>query len=489
MPQNSPTLSTQNENSQSHLAEESHPPSSKVRGKDPVTARLRTACDGCHAAKIRCTGGTPCARCERDNLQCHYSYKAKIGKPKGSMNKKTLERLRAMREAQEKERKPPSTADTDVEKTRAIDSTMPSMSSNDIERPTLDIANSLPEAQEALDMHSPSNFTLDSSPFQDLVFPGDTPLVEMDAWLNDTAGDQKNCAEVFQLPNISPADLQLQNINTDLLNTRRHNEDTQNLILEHLAHYNTPLSESAFPAASFTTKPPGSHTHTHNHNHARSEYKAVPVPLFTPSTTTTTPPPPPPPTTATTTISHHYDFSHPEPPQTPPSSSSSSCTCFSTLTAHLCQLQSPHQQHHHPKHSLRLDTLLLQSQRILPATRTLLRCQSCTVDSQALFLAHMVLSRLLAWTQVSISACETRGMLAEVRLGRFQVSGEFGAAVTALLIQRHLADLKMTVGVFEQKVVHVVRGDADAAYLRLQGKNFHREIERLGGDIPRISVG
>lgn len=36
---------------------------SKEQNQDPT---LRTACDGCHTAKIRCTGGSPCARCARE---------------------------------------------------------------------------------------------------------------------------------------------------------------------------------------------------------------------------------------------------------------------------------------------------------------------------------------------------------------------------------------------------------------------------------------
>lgn len=85
--------------------------------------RLRSACDNCHRSKIRCTGGKPCRKCSnryvahtlytlayftpacedmlilpgaQSSLECIYSYVAKLGKPKGARNKKTLERLNQM---------------------------------------------------------------------------------------------------------------------------------------------------------------------------------------------------------------------------------------------------------------------------------------------------------------------------------------------------------------------------------------------------------
>ncbi|PYH92914.1 hypothetical protein BO71DRAFT_431456 [Aspergillus ellipticus CBS 707.79] len=55
--------------------------------KSPSSSRrLRLAYDACHSAKIRCSGGGPCT----NHLECRYSFTAKLGKPKGSRNKKTL---------------------------------------------------------------------------------------------------------------------------------------------------------------------------------------------------------------------------------------------------------------------------------------------------------------------------------------------------------------------------------------------------------------
>ncbi|KAK4176251.1 C6 finger domain transcription factor tcpZ [Triangularia setosa] len=67
-------------------------------GSSEATKKLRSACDACHRAKVRCTGGpgSTCSRCAKENTTCHYSYRAHLGKPKGSLNKKTIERLKAM---------------------------------------------------------------------------------------------------------------------------------------------------------------------------------------------------------------------------------------------------------------------------------------------------------------------------------------------------------------------------------------------------------
>ena len=61
--------------------------------------KYRASCDRCHASKIKCSGGYPrCKRCAHSSLSCLYSPARRIGKPLGSKNKKTLEKLRRQRE-------------------------------------------------------------------------------------------------------------------------------------------------------------------------------------------------------------------------------------------------------------------------------------------------------------------------------------------------------------------------------------------------------
>lgn len=55
--------------------------------------KLRTACDICHQAKMKCSGGTPCNGCRDSGYECSYSVSNRIGRPKGTKNKRTLERM------------------------------------------------------------------------------------------------------------------------------------------------------------------------------------------------------------------------------------------------------------------------------------------------------------------------------------------------------------------------------------------------------------
>lgn len=55
--------------------------------------KLRTACDICHQAKMKCSGGNPCSGCGDSGYDCSYSASNRIGRPKGTKNKRTLERM------------------------------------------------------------------------------------------------------------------------------------------------------------------------------------------------------------------------------------------------------------------------------------------------------------------------------------------------------------------------------------------------------------
>ncbi|KAI5861142.1 hypothetical protein GGS23DRAFT_577198 [Durotheca rogersii] len=77
------------------------PPSTPPNERDPpagrdetrkTTGRLRSACDSCHQSKIRCSGGNPCSTCEWSQTRCTYSPGSRLGRPKGSKNKRSLMR-------------------------------------------------------------------------------------------------------------------------------------------------------------------------------------------------------------------------------------------------------------------------------------------------------------------------------------------------------------------------------------------------------------
>lgn len=51
--------------------------------------RLRSACDICHQAKTRCSGGTPCTGCQNSGYKCVYSISNRLGRPKGTTKNNT----------------------------------------------------------------------------------------------------------------------------------------------------------------------------------------------------------------------------------------------------------------------------------------------------------------------------------------------------------------------------------------------------------------
>nr|WHP53399.1 transcription factor [Leptobacillium sp.] len=72
-------------------------PNNKALDKPAKThRRMRSACDSCHQSKIRCSREMPCSSCRRAQSACTYSLRSRLGRPKGSKNKRTL-----MREAYE----------------------------------------------------------------------------------------------------------------------------------------------------------------------------------------------------------------------------------------------------------------------------------------------------------------------------------------------------------------------------------------------------
>lgn len=157
------------------------------------------------------------------------------------------------------------------------------------------------------------------------------------------------------------------------------------------------------------------------------------------------------------------------------------CACFSTLSHHLCTLQATYST---SEHAQALDTLLIQSQHILPSIRSLSKCQTCLQDTQTLFLVNMVLSRLLKWTHASICTCETHCVSAEIRLGKFHGSTGMGMMVTRLLIRAYLAEFDKVVEVFGGMVSRIGFRE-DGAYLGLQVRNFQMEVRGLMERIPK----
>ena len=117
------------------------------------------------------------------HLECHYSLKAKIGKPRGSMNKKTIERLRQGKQSLEKNdltiHTPPPTSDS----TPAIPP-LPSCDEDSAFSPLPSPSN----VGNTIDSQDSSTFNPDSVPFQELISP-ESGLGCMEDWLPTIPGE------------------------------------------------------------------------------------------------------------------------------------------------------------------------------------------------------------------------------------------------------------------------------------------------------------
>ena len=58
-----------------------------------LNKRLRSACDRCHQAKMKCSGGMPCTGCFNPEEDCCYSVSNRAGRPKGAKNKRNNEQM------------------------------------------------------------------------------------------------------------------------------------------------------------------------------------------------------------------------------------------------------------------------------------------------------------------------------------------------------------------------------------------------------------
>ncbi|KAI1491313.1 hypothetical protein F5X96DRAFT_632000 [Biscogniauxia mediterranea] len=47
----------------------------------PAAHKIRSACDICHKAKMKCSRGKPCVACSRSGNECRYSVSNRLGRP------------------------------------------------------------------------------------------------------------------------------------------------------------------------------------------------------------------------------------------------------------------------------------------------------------------------------------------------------------------------------------------------------------------------
>ncbi|KAJ5904226.1 hypothetical protein N7504_006609 [Penicillium tannophilum] len=355
------------------------------------------------------------------------------------MNKKTIERLRQQKEAREKQHRAPHTPPPTSDGTPAIPP-LPSCGEDSAFSPL----QSPPDAGFTIDSQSPSSFNLDSFSFQDSILP-ESGLGCMEDWLPTIPGGTIDSSSFPLYGGLTETHIEKETSNTNCAGIL----NGSNVGNEKSVWHNASATEIEFPSL-FPCSPKSSRCDgvgTKSNNTFLSDRS-----------------------TSSLLGSSCYHF---------PSGG-----CFSTLSNHLCTLQAIPQT---SEQARAIDILLMQSQRIIPSMRSLFKCHHCMRDPQALFLVNMVLARLLKWSRVSICTYEKRSISAEVRLGKYQVSGDFGTTVAKMLIKTHLADLKATVHAFAVMCRQTGHGKADGAYLSQQAKGLETELNVLAERIEKAS--
>ncbi|OCK94724.1 uncharacterized protein K441DRAFT_696272 [Cenococcum geophilum 1.58] len=376
---------------------------------DDGPRKLRSACDACHSAKIRCSGGgVPCTRCKRDGVQCHYSYRANLGKPKGSLNKKTLERLRRNAEQQStnvnseninndrNSQFSGSTGSIDCDQTFSACDPMTTLSS---------IA---PQQQTPLSPASLDDILGNSSigPPGSSAFP-DLPAFE--GMMPDFNGSI--------LPQFSP---------------RMPSPQT--------SHSHSKV------------QPAGGESDDSDSEDEESEDEVKKLDAFNIFTSACTQKSPNPPSLFP---GRHDSFHFPNTmpfPATPDSHSrvrmgSFSCNCFQTFTDQLCQLRAVEKGQYSG-----MDTVLNHTQLTLASVSQFLQCSSCSTDTQVFFLAAMLLFSTLRLNDTMIHPPGTPCPQLEIRIGNYNAPGQLGEVVKTILVSSELGKLKTLLESFGRKI-------------------------------------
>ncbi|OCL02658.1 hypothetical protein AOQ84DRAFT_392810 [Glonium stellatum] len=398
--------------------------------------KLRSACDACHSAKIRCSGGgVPCTRCERDGVQCHYSYRANLGKPKGSLNKKTLERLRRNAEQQSTTKTPENQADNtpnnqfsgstgnaDCDRTFSVCNPMTTLSSIAPQQQT-------PLSPASLDDILGNNLIGQpgSSAFPDLpTFEGTIPDFS-DSILPQFSPGIPSPQTSHSCPKAQPAGGESDDSDSE--------DDDSEDEAKKLEAFNIFASactrKSQHPPSLF----PSRHDSFHFPN-------TMPFPA-TPD-------------------------SHPRTRM-----GSFSCNCFQTFTDQLCQLRAVEQSQYSG-----MDTMLNHTQLTLASVSQFLQCSSCSTDTQAFFLASMLLSNTLRLNDTMIRPPGTPCPQLEIRIGNYNASSQLSEVVKTVLVSSELGKLKVLLETFGRKVDCLQGEPAYVDFLRYQVRSLERELKR-----------
>ncbi|KAF2801058.1 hypothetical protein K505DRAFT_355138 [Melanomma pulvis-pyrius CBS 109.77] len=388
------------------------------------TKTLRSACDYCHKAKVRCSGGgITCGRCERDNMPCHYSYPGRVGKPKGSKNKKTLEKLNALTQRASEE---------------SARGEQPHQSMPDLQpRRTAEIVDSdqithsvLRQRSSSHDLSSP---TLDSSRPTGI----DASIAK---YPSDLFADFPNIINTMETPS----------------RQERQNEVTAGMLtglFSSLEELPSPLSlfpgnEIEFDDLDFSPMHDTASCPTPRSSHSSASKVSENILDATKASEGQL---------AATTDENLFS-----------SSGTFDCNCLQQQANHLCQLRDFEKR----TDRLRLDNLMNLSNTVLQALEQSYKCHYCINDSQVLQITSMIFRVLLRW----IAAMCQRSENIDIQFGTYNLTGDDSTWMNTLMLSRLLSKCKVNVELFKRRV--------DIAFSSRGSQNLdHRYLENVSTNL------
>ncbi|KAF2711266.1 hypothetical protein K504DRAFT_465036 [Pleomassaria siparia CBS 279.74] len=358
---------------------------------------LRTACDYCHQAKVRCTGGgSVCGRCQRDNIPCHYSYPARVGKPKGSRNKKTIEKLNALAR-QTRVESPRSQGD---QFNQPFGHVRPQIATN--------IARLQQFREDGQCSSSPHSMHT-----QYLVRHDSTGQPGPDPFLNftdmDVQGNKTSSLQQSEQRDSVDSILACQFSSSECLPTFQSifpedEVEINDLVLSptmEAAGHPTPHSSD-----SFASNPPSSRPENTMHLSLRM---------------------------STAELEETFGFSEPQ-----------GCDCLQRQANHLCQLRKLERR----SGEMRLDNLMRFSSTVFQTLEQSQKCTSCINDAQVLQIGGMIFRVLLRWIAATCQGSE----YINVQLGDYSLTDDDNAWMNILILSRLLSNCKTSAELFKRRI-------------------------------------
>ncbi|KFA46872.1 hypothetical protein S40293_11549 [Stachybotrys chartarum IBT 40293] len=509
------------------------PTPSTITSGSQQPKRLRLACDSCHGAKIRCSGGQPCKK-------CHNSYMARLGKPKGSRNKKTLERLAAAAES------PSNTSTTANGSGSGSSSSNPGSSeamrkslSHGAGTPTLSTSSlseydlhpsSASSTSSSVSSSSSAVSSASSAPSSALLqqqSPVGWPTLSPNLYApmdhhhghhghhglhNHHAAHQASldlCLETSSLRGLLDADAGLSPASPEgllpLSLISPMDKDTQSLLAYH-SYLSPSTSDVLNPFDDKSDGDWGFGASLHQHRSAMAMSVAdtsnthSPSPMMQQqqqhaSLANLAKSPPMSGISSSGSSVHggngsntnaygspeHHDVSGMSMPsddaarqqQQPPGA----CGCLRILTNKLCALNEVERKADH----LRLDTTLSKGSAVLTCSATALACPLCLLDSKVILLVMTLLQTIINWARDGCGSSTAPQDSPPVVFGEWPVSREDGNAVRAVLITRVMTRTTTTLDVLRQRIrdFAAVAKQQKLAYQAMEAEALQATLQRV----------